>query len=98
MVILDRGYLDGETISRVKKERHVDVIIPLRSDMKAYTDSIATAYHPTSGSWEAHPTRENQQIKKVEYVNWMWDECTVAWMCGAGTEGRKGWKWWKGRL
>ena len=78
MVIVDRGYLDGETISRLKKKRKVDVILPLRSDMKAYECALMTAYHETSGPWEPHPTRENQEIKKVEYVNWMWDECTVA--------------------
>ena len=77
MVIVDRGYLDGETISRLKKKRKVDVILPLRSDMKAYECALTTAYHETSGSWEPHPTREKQEIKKVEYVNWMWDECEV---------------------
>ena len=78
MLIEDRGFLDGETISRLKKKRRVDVILPLRSDMKAYECALMTAYHETSGSWWSHPTRENQEIKKVEYVNWMWDECTVA--------------------
>ncbi len=78
MVIVDRGLLDGETISRLKKKRKVDVILPLRSDMKAYECALMTAYHETSGPWEPHPTREKQEIKKVEYVNWMWDECSVA--------------------
>jgi hypothetical protein len=78
MVIKDRGFLDGETISRLKKERKVDVILPLRSDMVAYADSLTTAYHPdSSGTWEEHPTREKQQIKRVERVDWMWDECEV---------------------
>ena len=78
MLIHDRGFLDGDTISRLKKERKVDVILPLRSDMKAYSDSLTTAYHPDSaGSWEQHPTREKQQIKRIERVDWMWDECSV---------------------
>ncbi len=77
MLIVDRGYIDGQTISRLKKERKVDVIIPLRSDMKAYEDSLVTAYHPDSGSWEKHPTRENQEIKRIQRVDWMWDECSV---------------------
>ena len=78
MLIEDRGFLDGDTISRLKKKRKVDVILPLRSDMNAYADSLTTAYHPHSrGSWEAHPTRENQQIQRVERVDWMWDECEV---------------------
>jgi hypothetical protein len=78
MLIEDCGFLDGKTISRLKKKRKVDVILPLRSDMKAYADSLTTAYHPdSSGSWEQHPTRENQEIKRVERVDWMWDECQV---------------------
>jgi hypothetical protein len=78
MLIEDCGFLDGDTISRLKKERKVDVILPLRSDMQAYSDSLTTAYHPDSdGSWEQHPTREKQQIKRVERVDWTWNECKV---------------------
>jgi len=77
MAIVDRAYIDGETISRLKKERKVDVIIPLRSGMRAYEDSLITAYHPDSASWVKHPTREKQEIKRIERVDWMWDECSV---------------------
>ena len=77
MLIEDCGFLDGKTISKLKKKRKVDVILPLRSDMKAYADSLITAYDPFSAPWEQHPTRKYQQIKKVERVDWMWDECSV---------------------
>jgi hypothetical protein len=77
MLIEDCGFLDGKTISKLKKKRKVDVILPLRSDMKAYADSLITAYDPFSAPWEQHPTRKHQQIKKVERVDWMWDECSV---------------------
>ena len=77
MVIEDRGFLDGETISQLKKKRRVDVTIPLRSDMLAHEDSIVTAYHPDSGNWEKHPTREKQEIKRIEYADYMWKECSV---------------------
>jgi hypothetical protein len=77
MLIEDCGFMDGKTISILKKERKVDVILPLRSDMKAYADSLITAYAPFSSPWEQHPTREHQQIKKVERADWMWDECSV---------------------
>jgi len=77
MLIEDCGFLDGKTISSLKKKRKVDVILPLRSDMKAYADSLITAYDPFSAPWDQHPTREHQQIKKVERVDWMWDECSV---------------------
>jgi len=45
MVIEDKGFLDGETITKLKKKRRVDVTIPLRSDMLAHEDSLVTAYH-----------------------------------------------------
>jgi hypothetical protein len=77
MLIEDCGFLDGKTISSLKKNRKVDVILPLRSDMRAHSDSLITAYDPFSAPWEDHPTRERQQIKKVERVDWMWDECSV---------------------
>lgn len=76
-LLVDRAFIDGETISVLKKKRRVDVIIPLRSDMLAYEDSLVTAYHPSSGSWEAHPTREGQEIKHIEHVEWMWEGCSV---------------------
>jgi len=77
MVIEDRGFLDGKTISKLKKKRKVDVTIPLRSDMLAHEDSLVTAYHPDSGEWEKHPTREKQEIKRIEYADYMWKECSV---------------------
>jgi hypothetical protein len=76
-LLLDRAFIDGKTISRLKKQRRVDVIIPLRSDMLAYEDSLVTAYHPESASWENHPKRAGQEIKRIEYVQWMWEGCTV---------------------
>jgi hypothetical protein len=76
-ILFDRAYIDGLRISRLKKKRHVDVIIPLRSDMLAYEDSLVTAYHPESGSWEKHPNRVGQEIKRIEHVEWMWEGCTV---------------------
>jgi hypothetical protein len=76
-ILYDRAYIDGVGISRLKKKRHVDVIIPLRSDMLAYEDSLVTAYHTESGSWEKHPKRLGQEIKFIEHVQWMWEGCTV---------------------
>jgi hypothetical protein len=67
------GFLDGKTITRLKKKRHVDVIIPIRSDMQAFSDALTTAYW----QWEKHPSRENQEIKLVDRLDWMWSECGV---------------------
>jgi hypothetical protein len=77
MLIVDMGYIDGETISIMKIKRKVDILIPLRSDMNGYKDAIDSAYHDTDTPWEDHPTRKHQQIKKVDYVDYLWDECEV---------------------
>jgi hypothetical protein len=77
ILIEDMGFLDGKTITKLKKKRGVDVIIPIRSDMQAFSDALTTAYWPTSGPWEKHPSRENQEIKQVDHLEWMWSECGV---------------------
>ena len=82
MLIEDMGFLDGKTVSSLKKKRKVDVLLPLHSDMHAYECALLSAYDETSGSsgnvpWEKHSTRGNQEIKKVVYVEWAWSECRV---------------------
>ena len=78
LLIVDRAYIDGQTISILKLRRKVDTLIPLRSNMNAYKDAIESAYYHADVPWEKHPTRENQQIKKIEHLDYMWDECSVA--------------------
>ena len=33
LLIIDRGYIDGEFIGKIKRDHHVDVLIPLRKNM-----------------------------------------------------------------
>jgi hypothetical protein len=77
MLIVDMGYIDGETISIMKLKRKVDILIPLRSDMNGHKDAIESAYYHDNTPWEDHPTRDHQQIKKVEHVDYLWDACRV---------------------
>jgi hypothetical protein len=77
MLIVDMGYIDGKTISILKLKRKVDTLIPLRSNMNGHKDAIESAYYHDDIPWENHPTREHQQIKKVEHVDYFWDECDV---------------------
>ncbi|MFC1715098.1 transposase [Candidatus Poribacteria bacterium] len=69
MLIVDMGYIDGETISIMKQKRKVDILIPLRSDMNGHKDAIELAYYHDDIPWENHPTRERQQIKKPALAN-----------------------------
>ncbi len=103
MLIVDMGYIDGVIISIMKLKRKVDILIPLRSDMKGHKDAIESAYYHHDVPWEEHPTRERQQIKKVEYVDYFWDACDVP-LIGCvvrelekgkdGSGGRKDYKHW----
>lgn len=38
VLIVDRGMVDGPRIGRLKKEYHIDTVIPLRANMDAYAD------------------------------------------------------------
>jgi hypothetical protein len=40
-LILDRGFLDGEAISRCKKDYGIDILIPVRRNMDIYGDATA---------------------------------------------------------
>jgi hypothetical protein len=103
ILIEDRGFLDGKTVSRLKEKRGVDTILPLRSNMQAYNDAIVSAYHHADTPWEQHPSRERQEIKKIEYVDYLWDECSVPLIgcvvrepkeCRDGGNGREDYKHW----
>lgn len=43
LLIVDRGYIDGEFMGKMKRDYNVDVLIPLRSNMTDAQDSIAIA-------------------------------------------------------
>jgi hypothetical protein len=40
-LILDRGFIDGEAISRCKKDYGMDILIPVRRNMDIYGDAMA---------------------------------------------------------
>lgn len=75
LLLEDRGLLDGETITYLKAQRQVDVVVPLRSDMLSYGEAVKLAQ--MAGHWEPHPTRPCQQIAFVRGVEHVWDQCEV---------------------
>jgi hypothetical protein len=75
LLLMDRGLLDGASITHLKAERKVDVIIPLRSDMLSYKEAVELA--EMKGKWEAHPSRADQQMTRVEAIEHVWEECLV---------------------
>lgn len=75
LVLEDRGFLDGASLTYLKRERKVDAIIPLKSNMHAYGEAVAIA--EMEGKWQRHPSRREQQIAFVGGVDHVWDECDV---------------------
>jgi Transposase DDE domain len=76
LLLEDRGFLDGVTVSDLKRQRRVDVILPLKANMLATQEAIALA--AMADQWQAHPTRADQRIALVRGVEHMWTECTVS--------------------
>ena len=70
LLLDDRGFLDGATLSELKRTRHVDVIIPLKANMLATQEAIALA--ELADKWDAHPSRAEQTIAWVRGVEHAW--------------------------
>jgi hypothetical protein len=75
LLLEDRGFLDGATVSELKRQRRVDVIVPLKANMLATQEAIQLA--EMADQWEPHPSRTNQRIALVRGVEHMWSECEV---------------------
>src|ERR671922_43869 len=75
LLLEDRGFLDGATLTELKGTRQVDVIIPLKANMLATQEAIALA--ELADKWDAHPSRAEQTIAWVRGVEHMWPECHV---------------------
>jgi hypothetical protein len=76
LLIEDRGFLCGKTLSWLKEERQVEVVTGLNADMLAYRLALARAVSRPQ-RWEPHPTRPKQQIQAVGDVSEVWESCTV---------------------
>jgi hypothetical protein len=75
LLLEDRGFIDGATVSALKRKRRVDVIIPLKANMLATQEAVQLAER--ADKWQAHPSRADQRIALVRGVEHMWAECAV---------------------
>ena len=71
----DRGFLDGALLSHLKRQRRVDVIMPLKANMLATQEAMQLA--AMADRWESHPSRAAQSIALVRGVEHRWAECKV---------------------
>jgi Transposase DDE domain len=75
LVLEDRGFVDGETITFLKQQRHIDVIVPLKSTMLSYQEAVQLAN--LQETWQPHPSREHQHIAFVKGIEHLWEACKV---------------------
>lgn len=64
LILEDRGFLDGETISYLKRERQVDTIVPLKSNMHAYTEAVAIALDGESVECTSDASRTTDCVRQ----------------------------------
>jgi hypothetical protein len=76
LLLEDRGFLDGATLTRLKQQRHIAVIVPLKSTMLSYQEAVQLA--ALQSAWQPHPSRDDQHIAFVKGVEHVWDGCDVA--------------------
>jgi Transposase DDE domain len=74
-LILDRGFIDGPSIGHCKREHHIDVLIPARTNMDVYRDAVGLAeggalqFQPWSGPTPAPkplPVHRPEAVRKRE--------------------------------
>src|SRR6266487_2205665 len=75
LLLEDRGFIDGALLSYLKRQRQVDVIMPLKANMLATQEAIQLA--ELAKEWQAHPSRPEQSMTLVRGVEHMWTECEV---------------------
>lgn len=76
LLLEDRGFLDGDTMTFLKQQRHIDVIAPLKSSMLSYKEAVQLA--ELHDQWPPHPSRDEQHIAFIKGVEHMWEGCDVA--------------------
>jgi hypothetical protein len=72
----DRGLIDGETVSCLKRDLEADVVFPLKRDMLGYRLAVWKAQE-RQHYWQPHPTRPPQEMQKVEQIGGPWEACEV---------------------
>ena len=75
LLLEDRGFVDGATITLLKQQRRGDVIVPLKAQMLSYHEAVHLA--ELQGEWQPHPSRDHQHMAFVQGVEHLWAECKV---------------------
>jgi hypothetical protein len=73
-LLIDRGYLDGDTLSHFKKDLRINWVIPLKCSMDAYDDALGLA-RAKNVDWKTYRIEQNSDgfISKKEEVTTFYD-------------------------
>lgn len=63
LLIMDRGYIDGEFIGKIKRDHRVDVLLPLKKSMTDTQDAIAIA--TMENKWQCVAQEKNADGKVI---------------------------------
>jgi hypothetical protein len=63
VLLLDRGFINGEQIGRLKQDHAIDTVIPIRSDMDLQADVRGLMQLPTC--WEEYHGKHRQPLPDV---------------------------------
>jgi hypothetical protein len=82
LLIVDRGYIDGDFISTVKSEYHIDVMVPLKVSMDTFKDAVRLAESGLQSNWKPYKKYDHHGVTFTEEVccieqPGVWEECTV---------------------
>lgn len=75
VLIMDRGFFDGEWITSLKKERGIDVCVPLKKNSEVTQFAKAKAIY--ENKWEEHPFRSEQKVRILSEDDLDWKACQV---------------------
>lgn len=81
-LLVDRGYIDGDWLSRLYRRHQVQVTIGVRENMQSYTDLIGLTRLPET-VWDVVPPPDNHRQpapqRAIAYIDTVtsWDSCTV---------------------
>lgn len=83
LLIVDRGFIDGEMIARFKKDYRIDTLVPLKSNMEILTDALGLASLPEV-EWKVYSQTkdkdgsliETEEITSIKDMS-SWESCDL---------------------
>ena len=81
-LIMDRGYISGEFVEKIKRDHDVDALLPLKTSMDTYKDSVAIAQQ--QNCWQTIELLRddgNRLVKQIDVTKVdeldLWPNCKV---------------------